>query len=410
MLGLLVTAMVISYIERGNISMAAPLITDLFNLDAEKKGYIFSAFLLGYTLMQIPAGRLVDRYGIRKTYAISFFFWCLTAASFGLATVFWNLIVLQVMLGVWESISGPAGNAYVAKYFKEDERGFASGLLLSGTKIGPAVGAILAGALIAGYGWRMLFLLCGFIPLIWLFPWLLLYRKQGKIEKNTGMEEVLTVGSQTFSAINEKGNITVAQLFQKRKTWGIFGGYFFYGYVWYLYISWLPGYLYDVLGLSIRETGWWSGFAYGSLAVVVVLSGWAADKLIKKGNTPTKIRKRFIVTGFLCGSLILTVPLIHDSTYSITMVIIAISGMGLATANTWAITQSVAPPGTIGTLAGIQNFGATFGGLIAPVVTGFLIKATHSYSPAFVLAGLCMLAGIACYQFLIGQVEPIKIN
>ena len=92
------------------------------------------------------------------------------------------------------------------------------------------------------------------------------------------------------------------------------------------------------------------------------------------------------------------------------MVIIAISGMGLATANTWAITQSVAPPGTIGTLAGIQNFGATFGGLIAPVVTGFLIKATHSYSPAFVLAGLCMLAGIACYQFLIGQVEPIKIN
>ncbi len=405
-LGLLVLAMVNSYIDRGNMSMVAPLLTDFLNLDAQRKGYIFSAFLLGYTLMQIPAGRLVDRYGIKNTYAISYFVWGITAALFGLAVAFWHFIVLRIMLGVLESISGPAGNAYIAQNFKDEERGFASGLLLSGTKIGPAVGAILAGFLIDSFGWRMLFVICGIAPLVWLIPWLFLYKKQERLEQNRSLN--LTKLEKEELITPEK--VTVAQLFQNKKTWGIFLGYLFYGYVWFLYISWLPSYLFEVRGFSITETGWWSGFAYGSLALVVILAGWFADKLIKKGNTPTKIRKRFVVAGFLCGSLILPVPFIQNTTYAISLIVFAISGMGLATANTWAITQSIAPKGTIGTLAGIQNFGATLGGLIAPILTGFLIQRTNSYHTAFVLAGLCMICGILCYLFLIGKVEPLKIK
>lgn len=405
-LGLLVIAMIVSYIDRGNISMAIPVITDLFGLDARDKGYIFSAFLLGYALMQIPSGRLVDRFGVKWTYAISYLLWCFIAASFGLTTAFWHLLVLKVMLGATESISGPAGNTYIANHFSEDKRGFASGLLVSGSKIGPAAGAVIAGLLIDSYGWRMLFILCGLIPLIWLPPWLLLYSKQEKRLKTLSHQQEEKV----IPEVKTHEKVTLGQLVQNRKTWGIFSGYFFYGYVWFLYISWLPSYLYEVLGFSIKETGWWAGFAYGCLALVVVFSGYAADQLIRKGYSPTKVRKRFIITGFLFGSLILPVPFIHNPVYAMALVVITISGMGLATANTWAITQSVAPPGAVGTLAGIQNFGATTGGFIAPVLTGFLIKATGSYTPAFVLAGLSMLAGIACYHFLIGKVEPMQLR
>ncbi|MDX9882922.1 MAG: MFS transporter [Prolixibacteraceae bacterium] len=404
MLALLVLAMVVSYIDRGNFSMVAPLLTDLFDLDAQKKGYIFSAFLLGYTLMQIPSGRLVDKYGIKWTYAIAYLIWGLTAASFSLATAFWHFLVLRIFLGVTESISGPAGNAYVAKYFREDERGLVNGFLVSGSKIGPAVGAILAGFLIDSYGWRILFLLCGLIPLTWLIPWLLLYTRQEKMQLAPQQSEGTTV-----KAAPPK-KITLAQLSGKRKTWGIFLGYLFYGYVWFLYISWLPSYLYEVLGFSIRESGWWAGFSYGCLTLVVILSGYAADRLIHRGYSPSKTRKGFIVAGFLFGTLILFVPFIQSPLIAMTMVVITISGMGLATANTWAITQTVAPPGTVGTLAGIQNFGATFGGFIAPMVTGYTIKITGSYAPAFVLAGLCMFAGIACYTLLIGKVEPMRIE
>jgi MFS transporter, ACS family, D-galactonate transporter len=402
-LGLLVLAMIISYIDRGNISMVAPLITNLFKLSPEKKGYIFSAFLFGYALMQIPSGMIVDRFGIKWTYALSFFVWCFTAAAFGLAMSFWHFIVVQVMLGMWESISGPAGSLYISKHFREDERGFASGLLVSGSKIGPAAGMVIAGFLIAGVGWRMLFILCGLIPLVWILPWLLLNRRQEKVDGRLKNEPARI-------SINNVATIPLSVLLKYKTTWGIFLGYFFYGYVWFMYISWLPSYLYEVLGFSIQKTGWWAGFAYGCLAVVVIFSGLAADILIRKGKSPTRVRKGFIVAGFLIGALILQVPFIHNPTYAITMVVITISGMGLATANTWAITQSVSPTNTIGTLAGIQNFGATLGGFIAPISTGFLIKITHSYTSAFVCAGFAMLAGIFSYVFIIGKVEPMNIK
>ena len=403
-LGLLFWAMVISYIDRGNISMVTPLITDLFKLSPEKKGYIFSAFLFGYALMQIPAGMIVDRFGLKWTYTIAFFGWCLTAAVFGILTAFWHFIAVQIILGMWESISGPAGSLYIRKHFREDERGFASGLLVSGSKIGPAVGMIIAGFLIAGVGWRMLFVLCGLVPLFWLIPWFVLNNWQERADSQLHSD----FQPKQLSQINIEV-IPFVVLLKYRTTWGIFLGYFFYGYVWFMYISWLPSYLYEELGFSIQKTGWWSGFAYGCLALVVVFSGLIADILIRKGKSPTRVRKGFVITGFLFGTLILLVPFIHNPTYAIALLIITISGMGLATANTWAITQSVSPPNSIGTLAGIQNFGATLGGFIAPISTGFLISLTHSYSYAFIMASIAMLAGIFSYAFLIGKVEPMKI-
>ncbi len=406
-LGLLVIAMINSYVDRGNISMVTPLITDFFNLDAQKKGYIFSAFLLGYSLMQIPSGLLVDRFGIKWTYTIAFIVWGITATAFGFVTAFWHLIALRILLGVWESISGPAGNAYIGKYFREDERGFASSLLLSGSKIGPAVGTIVAGVLIDAYGWRMLFILCGLIPLVWLVPWLYLYNKQDKLENQNQLNN--TLKTQNIKLHQIKANIPLGLLLRNRKIQGIFLGYFCYGYVWFLYISWLPSYLYDILGFSIKETGWWAGFAYGSLAIVVVVSGLLSDILIRKGYSSTKVRMTFIVVGFLSGTLILPVPFITNPVYAMILIVITISGMGFATANTWAVSQSIAPKGAIGTVAGIQNFGATLGGFFAPIVTGFLIQTTSSYMITFVIAGILMLAGTFCYIFLVGKVEAVNL-
>jgi ACS family D-galactonate transporter-like MFS transporter len=408
-LALLVIAMVNSYIDRGNMSMVAPLLTDFFELDAQRKGYIFSAFLLGYAIMQIPAGIMVDRFGIKWTYTIAFFIWGITAASFGFTSTFWQLIVLRILLGVWESISGPAGNAYIGKYFKENERGFASGLLLSGSKIGPAVGAIIAGLLIDAYGWRMLFILCGLVPLIWIIPWHFLYSKQEKIESRiSDKNHDLEIRKKEKQSVKTKFSFN--SLIRNKKIQGVFWGYFCYGYVWFLYISWLPSYLYDELGFSIKETGWWAGFAYGSLALVVVISGYASDIFIKRGYAVTKVRKSFVIAGFLAGTLILPVPFIENPILAMILVVITISGMGLATANTWAITQSIAPKNAIGTVAGIQNFGATLGGFFAPIVTGFLIQATGSYMTPFIIAGILMFLGILCYIVLIGKVEPINLK
>jgi len=405
-LGLLVIAMINSYIDRGNMSMAAPLITEFFNLDAQMKGWIFSSFLLGYALMQVPAGMLVDRFGIKRTYTIAFIVWGLTAACFGIATAFWHLIALRILLGVWESISGPAGNAYVGRYFEQHERGFATGLLLSGSKFGPAIGAVIAGVLLDNYGWQMLFILCGLVPLIWVLPWLYFYNKQDKLEfKKQPLESNLSAKT---SKITKRVSLT--KLLKNTKIQGIILGYFCYGYAWFLYITWLPSYLFDELGFSIKETGWWAGFTFGILAIVVIAAGYVSDVFIRKGHCASKVRKSFVIAGFLAGSLILPVPFLSDPQHVMYLIMIAISGMGLATANTWAISQTIAPQGSIGTVAGIQNFSAAFGGFFAPLITGYIISVTGSYMAAFVIAGILMVIAIFSYVILVGKVETINLD
>ena len=395
--GLLFVAMVNAYIDRGNIAMVAPLLTDELLLDSVKKGYIFSAFNAGYALMMIPAGLLVDRFGYRRIYTLFYLLWGLTSAAFGLAEFFWHFVVLRILLGVCEAASGPASFAFIADYFTKAERGLASGIFLAGTKIGPAVGAVVAAYLIDAFGWRMLFILSGLVPLIWILPWLL---GVSAIERRPALR--------VSEERETERRLPLATLVRNRKTFGIWLGYFCYGSVLYLYLSWLPSYLYDSLGLSIKETGWWQLFLYGGLAVVTVGAGWLADRFIARGATETRVRKAFIVAGFLCGSAIMCIPLVSGQTAIFAVLTLAIAGMGLATANTWAITQTLAPRGTVGTFSGIQNFGATSGGFLAPLATGYLLGPTNNYNLVFILAGCTMLLGIFSYVVLIGRVETMR--
>ncbi|MFS4467476.1 MFS transporter [Maribacter sp. 2210JD10-5] len=407
--GLLFIAMVNAYIDRGNISMAAPVLTEELLLSNEKKGWIFSAFTLGYALMMIPAGRLVDLYGVKRIYTIFYLLWGICSATFGLAQVFWHFVALRVVLGFCEAASGPASFAFIADYFTEKERGLASGIFLAGTKIGPAIGAVIAAFLIENFGWRMLFVLSGLVPLIWILPW---WSWVSKIEKRPHMKvkdkKDAEIESQNNSVPPKK--VGFLDIIKKRKTIGIFLGYFCYGSVWYLYINWLPSYLYDSLGLSIKDTGWWAAYAYGGLAVVTILAGFAADKLIAAGGTETKVRIRFIVAGFLCGAAIMLIPYVEGQTAIFTVLLIAISGMGLATANTWAIMQTIAPKGTVGTLSGIQNFGATSGGFLAPLLAGYAVGDSNNYNTVFIVAGALMLIGILSYVAVIGKVEELEFE
>ncbi len=398
-IGLLFIAMVNAYIDRGNMSMVAPVLAEELMLTSARKGYIFSAFLFGYALTQIPAGRLVDRFGVRRSYTFFYFLWGITAALFGLANVFWHFMTLRVILGVCEAVSGPASFKFIAAHFSKSERGLASGVFLAGTKIGPAIGAVLAAYLIEAFGWRMLFVLSGLVPLLWLLPWEILMRR---IENRKDAFAVFQEGPS-----EESVSIPLRDIFSRAKTWGIFLGYFCYGYVWYLYINWLPSYLYDSLGLSIKETGWWSAYAYGGLAIVTVLAGFIADKLISKGKEEGTVRKGFVIAGFLSGAAVIFLPFTTSHSLILGILIFAISGMGLATANTWSIMQTVAPSGTVGTFSGIQNFGATSGGALAPIIAGYLVGDTGSYGMVFVMAGMMMAVGIFSYIILIGKVEPM---
>ncbi len=378
-----------------------------YPMDPTRMGFILAMFFWAYGIMQVPAGRLVDKFGIRKLYTTSFFLWAFVATAFGLATSIWMFIALRALLGVLESVSAPASMAFIGRYFDEKERGLATGIYLAGTKLGPSIGGILAAWLIGSFGWRMLFVLCGLVPLIWLIPWEYYYRK---LEKRLGERNVKVGDVQPSGSVSGKKLIPLATLFKYKKTWGVFWGSAAYSYVLVLYLSWLPTYFREQMHFSLSKMGAFSGIAFGGVAIMVPLAGAAADFLIRRGIDITKVRKGFIIAGFLMGSLIIPVPFISNPDYAVTFLLIAIVSMGMATANTWAIMQAVAPENTTGTLAGVQNLGGSVGAAVAPLLTGFMVSASGTFNSAFVLAGVIMLSGILNYIFLIGKVERIQVD
>ena len=175
-IGLLVLGVVIAYVARSNISVAVvvPEFKRLFHLTDHQRGTLNSAFFWSYAFLQIPAGWLVDRYGVKFPYAIAFLVWSLVSAATALAGSVAQLLALRVMLGVGESVVIPASMRWIRFHFTEKERGLAIGVYMTGTKFGPAIGAPLAAWLIAVYDWRMMFVMLGLGGLIWLIPWLML--------------------------------------------------------------------------------------------------------------------------------------------------------------------------------------------------------------------------------------------
>ena len=170
---LLSLGVIIAYVDRSNISvaLAVPEFKSFFNLTDRDRGTLNSAFFWSYAFLQIPAGWLVDRYGVKTPYTIGFIFWSLISAATAMANSFSQLFALRFLLGVGESVVTPASLRWIRFHFAEKERGFAVGLYMTGTKIGPAIGAPIAAWLIAAYDWRIMFLVLGLGCLLWLVPW-----------------------------------------------------------------------------------------------------------------------------------------------------------------------------------------------------------------------------------------------
>jgi hypothetical protein len=193
-------------------------------VDPAPMGLILAMFFWMYGLLQVPAGRLVDKYGIRKLYTLSYLIWGFVATAFGLAISIWMFIVLRALLGILESVSAPASMAFIGTHFNEKERGLASGLYLSGTKFGPSIGGILAAWLIDSYGWRMLFILCGLVPLIWLAPWEYYYRKlESRLKKHPEASDRTNLTEKSLT-VKKPQLFPLKKLFLYKKTWGVFWG------------------------------------------------------------------------------------------------------------------------------------------------------------------------------------------
>ena len=371
--------------------MVVPEFRRFFHLTDADRGTLNSAFFWSYAFLQIPAGWIVDRYGVKRPYALAYLAWSLISAAAALGSSLGQLIGLRFLLGVAESIVTPASMRWIRFHFSEKERGLAIGVYMTGTKIGPAIGAPVAAWLIKAYDWRMMFIILGVGTLLWLIPWTTAVRDDDRqLEQEAAKKNV--VGSVSFGRIMASPVI-----------WGTIVGTFCYMYFVYFCMTWMPAYFVERRHLSLGGMGLYQFASFGGMAAVAALGGWAADRLIARGRDAVAVRRAFTIAGFLIASTEVVGALSDSVPVALFFAVFSLSGLGLATANYWALTQTLIPGGAIGRIVGIQNCAANLPGIVAPLLTGWLKEATGNYDAPMQAIWFFLLLGVAAYALLVRQ-------
>ncbi len=390
MIALLALSVLINYIDRGNLSIAASLLKDELGLSASQLGILLSSFFWTYCLFLPVSGWLVDRFDVRWVMALGFFLWSgATAVTGGLHT-FAALLAARLMLGIGESVAYPCNGKILAQYVPEVGRGFANALIAAGVGCGPALGTFLGGTLMARYGWRPFFIVLGVVSMAWLIPWFAWMPR-----RSTAVSPV------------EQSSAGFLEILNQRSMWGTCGGLFGANYVLYFEITWLPFYLVRERHFSMGTMAKIGGLGYLCYAAAALLFGWISDRWIAAGGTPTLVRKTFAGAGAGSAGLLLLGSALAGPMVSVILLLLAFAAGGMCGSNIWAITQTLAGPKMAGRWTGLQNFVGNFAGVIAPAVTGFVIDYTGRFFVAFVIMAVVALLAALSYIFVIGPVKEI---
>jgi MFS family permease len=386
--------MIIAYLSRSNLSaaLALPDFVRSFRLSDTDRGLLNSAFFWSYALLQIPAGWVVDRWGVKAPYTISFLFWCLASAGTALGRSVAQLVALRIILGAGEAVVAPASYRWIRFHFAEQERGLAVGLYMTGTKIGPALGTPLAAWLIVAYDWRLMFLMLGLGGLIWLVPWVALVPDDRR--------ETATKASSQPTVVAE---LPFRRILASPVAWGTVIATFSYMYFVYFCITWMPAYFVEQRHLSLSKMGLYTFFSFGGMAVMATVGGWAADRMIARGGNPVGVRKWFTIAGFVIACTELIGAQSSSATVALLFAVVSLSGLGLATANYWALTQTLIPASAIGRMSGVQNCAASVAGMVAPVLTGWLKQRTGSYEAPMQAIWFFLLLGVVSYLVMVRE-------
>jgi MFS family permease len=389
---LLVFSVAINYVDRGILSVTGVALSKELDLKPHQLGFLLSAFFWTYAACQLLSGWLIDRYNVLLVFAAGFALWSTATALTGLSRGFAALFVLRLVLGVGESVAYPSYSKIIASGFPERQRGAANALIDVGCKLGPATGMIVGGLILVRFGWRMVFLSIGIASLAWLIPWFIAAPKIGSV-------------SQMRVPYHGPGFLDILR---KRDAWGTLLGLFCSNYAWYFMLTWLPQYLLMERHYSTRMmalTGW---LPFCATAAGATVGGCLSDAWIRRGGSPTLVRKLFVVAGLSgCAVFLLPAAVVRDQFAAMSLLIVAAFIYGLFSGNLWAVTQTLAGPLAAGKWTGIQNSAGNLAGIAAPVITGFIVERTGSFYFGFVWVCVILIISALSYLFIVGRVEPV---
>jgi MFS transporter, ACS family, D-galactonate transporter len=395
LISLLVSSIFINYIDRGNLSIAAPVIQRELSFSPLQMGSLLSAFFFTYASLQLAgvAGWLADHFPVSAVLAAGFLIWSLATVVTGLVSGFEAIFLSRLILGAGESLAYPCYSRIFATDLPQHHRGRANALLDAGSKLGPAVGSLIGGIMIARVGWRLFFVSLGVISLIWLIPWL----------------RCKPCTQAAFKAQESRVRLpSMTQLFTQRSAWGAFAGHFCGNYFWFFLLTWIPSYLVTERHYSVEAMSRISSVAFAVAASSTALAGWVSDRAILRGISVTTVRKVAVVCGLALACVILPAAYVEASETAVVFLLLSCVAFGLYTSNHWAITQTLAGPLLAGRWTSLQNGIGNVSGIVAPWLAGLIVQRTGSSKLAFGISAVIVLIGAAMWGLVVGKVEEIS--
>jgi MFS transporter, ACS family, D-galactonate transporter len=411
---LLSVGVLVNFFDRVNLSVSQDALHASFGLSMIAFGFLSSAYSWTYALMQIPAGVLLDRFGVRKVGCVSTLLW--SAASFGAAisTGLAGFFGARFLLGIGESPTFPANAKALGYWFPQAERSLATAITDAAAKFSTAIGVPFLGLLLLRFGWRWSFAATGLISLFYfvLFYWVYFNPSEDKKLSEEELQLMLKGGVQPEGASGKGGDgargATLGYLLRQPKVYGLGLGWGAYNYSFYLLLTWLPSYLaishhVDLLHSVMYTSVPW---LFATLTDLVV-GGWLVDELIRRGFDSSRVRQTVLVLGTGFGLGILGAARATSPLVALFWISISLGGLAAAAPVAWTVPSLIAPRESVGRLGGIVNFCGQLGAISAPIVTGYVASITHAFTSAFVAATGILLLGIGGYVFLLRRIEPI---
>lgn len=407
-----------NYLDRGNLSVAAPQIMHDLHINNTMMGVILSAFVWPYAVMNLPTGWAIDRFGAKVMLAFAAGLWSLVAIFTGFARHMETFIGLRVALGVSEAPLFPAALKATDAWFPDHEKAVATSIYISATQVGLAIAPPAATVLMAAFGWPAMFIIMGAIGFIAMLGWIVIYREPAShpwIHRDE--QAYISAGQQKTNGIEldidaQENKVSASDwlsLFKYPTTWFMVIGGFSLQYVFWFYISWLPTYLQKAQGFTIDRAGFLAAVPYIAGGVAVLAGGRLSDILIVRGVDPFKARRYVIATAAVLTALTMfATALSSGPTVAVVLLTLGMFTYSLSSANYWTLASNVATTKRfVASIGSIQNFGGFIGGACAPITTGILVDKFGGFVPALTTAGALALLSAFVYAVALRKRLPV---
>ena len=397
----LFVCMVIMGLDRSSVSVAAPIMMEELGIAPSQMGLLLSAFFWTYTLCNIPAGRLADRFGAKKVLGGAAAIWSIASALTGCMSNLIGLMAARMGVGVGEAGVFPTMAKIAAEQFPGRERATATGCYLAGARLGYALTPVVIGFLIAQFNWRLAFIITGVGSLLFCIFWFFWYDEQkGRVFAKSVDAEIEL----------EKQTVPWLKLLTNSNILGLFVAKFGANYLYFMFLTWIPSYLVMERGFSILEMGFYASLPFVVAFITQPLTGFISDFIIRRGFSKTLARKGVLVIAQALSATIIAVAFVDDPMIAILILTVNIAAASTIGGMMQTMASEISPFGMAATVTGAMNTVGAIAGVLAPTLTGIIVEMTGSFQMALLVAGGLIVLAAVIILFVIQKIEPIRLN